>query len=57
MQYQNLKPQPLIKQNKTLDAKEMDRLLKRYQGIFKNSIKEFAQRNAVRVSGRKNYAR
>ena len=58
MQYQNEKEsKPIIQGKKTLDAAEMNRLLKRHQGIFKNDIKGFANSNIRKVMSVKNYAR
>jgi hypothetical protein len=60
MQYQKEQRTPLTNRDnggKKLDGKAMERLLKRYQGIFKNNIHEFAERNKVNTSIVKNYAR
>lgn len=60
MQYQSEQAKPQTtpdRSQKKLDSKEMNRLLMRYQGIFKNNITEFAKRNAVISSRVKNYAR
>jgi len=57
MQYQKEQENKPIKQNKKIDAEELNRLLKTYQGIFKNNIKHFAERNAIQNPKVKNYSR
>jgi hypothetical protein len=51
-----IKPQsPLTRQDKFSEEKEF--LLMKYQGIFKNNIKEYAERVIPRVRNKKNYAK
>lgn len=56
MEYQKDNKSRQIPQGKKLDAQELNRLLMRYQGIFKNNIKEFANRNSI-SKPKKNFAR
>lgn len=57
MQYQNENQNKEIRQGKLSDPLERERILKRYSGVFKNSIAEYAKRILKKNRPIKNYAR
>ena len=57
MEYQQNNKNQLMKQNKTL-AQDKERVLMEYAGIFKNNVKEYAEKYLTKVNRkRKNYSR
>jgi len=57
MQYQTNQRKIQQKPVKLNDAGELQRLHMRYAGIFKNNIKEYAEKYLVRTKVQKNYSR
>ncbi len=57
MQYQTRKGKIPTRPNKLSDPGEMNRLLMTYGGIFKHSIKEYAEKVIAKTKVHKNYSK
>ena len=57
MESKNENQKPVTPHGKTLTPEALNKLLMRYQGIFKHQIPEFAKRLGERNHTQKNYSR